>query len=87
VVETHSENFLSEVQLAVLDKRLTPEQVALNWVWAHEKGSSVQLLEMDTLARIEAWPPGVFSEDSELKRRILKRRRELEVTQGQPEES
>lgn len=76
VIETHSENFLSEVQLAVLDRTLAAEQVAVNWVWSHGAGSAVQLLDMDDLARIEAWPPGVFSEDSELKRNILKKRRE-----------
>lgn len=85
VVETHSENFLSEVQLAVLRGALAPDQVALNWVWAHEEGSAVQLLEMDALARIEAWPPGVFSEDSDLKRRILVERRKRMEREGHSE--
>ncbi|MEZ4293799.1 MAG: AAA family ATPase [Polyangiaceae bacterium] len=82
VVETHSENFLSEVQLCVLDEILAADQVAVNWVWADEGGAAVQLLAMDDLARIEAWPPQVFSEDSLLKREILKRRRARMEQQG-----
>lgn len=77
IVETHSEHFLSRVQLAVLRGEIAPEQVLVCWVWQHESGSSVEPMRLDELARFigDKWPPGVFSEDTALQREIIAERR------------
>jgi hypothetical protein len=80
VIETHSENFLSRVQLAVVRGEIPPEKVLVNWVWQHEAGAAVDQLTLDALGRFvgDGWPHGVFSEDTELHRKIVKERRERE---------
>jgi hypothetical protein len=77
IVETHSENLLSRVQLAVLRGEIDPKQVLVHWVWQHETGSAVEHIEIDADGRFvgDKWPPGVFSEDTALARQILAERR------------
>jgi hypothetical protein len=77
IVETHSENLLSRVQLAVLRGEIDPKHVIIHWVWRHEAGASVQPMDLDAEARFlpDKWPPGVFSEDTRLAREILVERR------------
>ena len=79
LIETHSENFLQGLQLAIVEGRLDPARVAVYWVQQLEDGgSTVKLITFDDKALPSHWPPGVFSEDTELSRRILKKRREKE---------
>jgi|CZKU01.1.fsa_nt_gi hypothetical protein len=77
VIETHSENLLLHVQLAVLQKRLSPDDVIVHWVQRLEDGSGVpRAIRFDTHARPDPpWPPTVFSEDVEIARQILRARR------------
>jgi len=76
VVETHSENLLSRVQLAVLRGEIDPSKVLVHWVWQHEAGSAVEPIEIDADGRFvgDKWPPGVFAEDTVLHRQILAER-------------
>jgi hypothetical protein len=71
---------LSRVQLAVVRGEIPPEKVLVNWVWQHEAGAAVDQLTLDALGRFvgDGWPYGVFSEDTELHRKIVKERREHE---------
>jgi hypothetical protein len=79
LIETHSENFLQGIQLAIVEGRLDPARVAVYWVQQLDDGSStVNLITFNDQALPSHWPPGVFSEDTELSRRILKKRREKE---------
>src|ERR1019366_1349493 len=77
VIETHSENLLLHVQLAVLQKRLSPDDVIVHWVQRLEDESGVpRAIRFDTHARPDPpWPPTVFSEDVEIARQILRARR------------
>jgi predicted ATPase len=75
VVETHSENFLSRVQLAVVKSDLDAERVRLNWIDWRDDGASVRPVAIDSLAVLEGWPAGVFAEDTALHREILSARR------------
>jgi predicted ATPase len=77
VVETHSENLLSRVQLAVLRGEIDPSKVLVHWVWQHEAGSAVEPIEIDADGRFvgDKWPPGVFAEDTVLHWQILAERR------------
>lgn len=77
IVETHSENLLSRVQLAVLRGEIDPKEVLVYWVWQHEEGAAVEPIEIDADGRFvgDKWPPGVFSEDTALARQILAERR------------
>lgn len=78
VVETHSENFLLEVQLAIAAKRIRPEDVIVHWVRATEEGPSfVESITFDDEARPSTWPPGVFAEDRDLARRLIELRHDL----------
>lgn len=72
VVETHSENFLLAAQLAVATGRIRSEDVIVHWVKSTAEGPSfVETITFDDKARPSAWPPGVFSEDHDLARRLI----------------
>ena len=74
IVETHSENFLSRVQLAVVRGEIPVESVQLNWIWRHEDGAALRVIEIDRGAALRNWPEGVFAEDTALHRMILEAR-------------
>ena len=78
LIETHSENFLLRVQLAIVRGEIPREHVLVYWVRELEDGSSeVERITFDELGRPEGntWPPGVFSEDVEQARQIVLERR------------
>jgi predicted ATPase len=77
VVETHSEHLLLGVQREILLGNLRPEDVQMYWVRQLDGGQSVaEPVELDREARPQgAWPPGVFSQDTDLARQILEARR------------
>jgi hypothetical protein len=76
VVETHSENLLLSLQLAVLQQRLAPEDIVLYWFDRLDNGSVVPTaIQIDKLGRpYPPFPPGVFSEDLEIARQVLRER-------------
>jgi predicted ATPase len=78
LIETHSENLLLAVQLEIMRKNLSPERVLIYWVERFEDGRSrVRRIEFDDLGQPGAgWPRGVFSEDLELAREIVRLRME-----------
>ncbi len=74
VLETHSEHFLLEVQLAVAEGRLPRERVAIYWVRQRDDGIGMaELIELDEKGRLlhDRWPEGVFDEDIDQARRLL----------------
>lgn len=76
VLETHSENLLLSLQLAVLEGRLAPDDVLLYWFDRLDDGSVVpSAIHIDADGRPDPpLPPGVFSEDLELARKIVRSR-------------
>lgn len=76
VLETHSENLLLSLQLAVLEKRLAPDDVLLYWFDRLDDGSVVPSpITIDANGRPDPQlPPGVFSENLEIARKILRAR-------------
>lgn len=77
LLETHSENFLFGVQIAVAEGRLDPAKVLIYWVHQDEQGySSVTPIQLDRDGRPDYWPKGVFREETELARRLLEVRRQ-----------
>ncbi len=78
VVETHSENLLLAVQVAIAQGDIPAEDVIVHWVRGTREGPSfVEAIYFDDKARPSMWPPGVFAEDRELQRRVLELRRPL----------
>jgi hypothetical protein len=77
VIETHSENFLLRVQIAIANGDLPADKVVVHWVKPLQGGSVVDTITFDEAARPQGagWPPGVFSEDLEQARELLKIRR------------
>lgn len=77
VIETHSEHLLLGVQLQIVQGLLQPEDVQVYWVRQLDGGQSVaEPAQLDQNARPKGtWPPGVFSEDTDLAREILQARR------------
>ncbi|MCW5691143.1 MAG: AAA family ATPase [Pseudolabrys sp.] len=74
LVETHSENFLLAVQLAIVKKELAPDAVVVYWVRQSTQGTSiVDRVEFDELGRPkgDAWPPDVFAEANEQARELV----------------
>lgn len=78
VLETHSEHLLLGVQLQIVQERLRPEDVLIYWVRQIKGGQSVaDAVTFDDKARFQgAWPPEVFSSDTDLAREIVTARRE-----------
>jgi hypothetical protein len=74
LIETHSENFLLGVQIAVASGALKPEDVLVHWVRKDGEVSSVQPIAMTSDGRPATWPKGVFDEDAALARELLQSR-------------
>lgn len=72
LIETHSENFLLAVMLAVIEGHVPPDDVLVYWVHQLDDGQSVvERVTLDELARPQgAWPPNVFQEDAALATRL-----------------
>lgn len=72
VVETHSENLLLALMLAVVEGTLSPDDVVVYWV--HQLDTGESRAERVTLSRdgvpVGLWPPDVFSEDARLATRL-----------------
>jgi predicted ATPase len=78
LIETHSQNFLLQVQLALLASTLTPEDVIVYWIRELPDGQGVvDRIVFDELAVPvgNAWPPDVFGEELAQAREILLARR------------
>jgi hypothetical protein len=77
LIETHSENFLLGVQLQIVTGLLRPDRVLVYWVQQDHDGTSrVTRVTFDGEGRPHGgWPPGVFSTDMELTRRLIDERR------------
>lgn len=75
LVETHSENFLLGVQLAVAQKRLPRDRVLIYWVEQdHDGVSSAQPIELDEEGYANGFPDQVFDSDLDLSRLLIKAR-------------
>lgn len=83
VVETHSENLLLRVQIAIARREISADDVVVHWVRALEDGRSVvDTITFDEVAqpRGAGWPPSVFSEDNEQAKILLRLRKERDLT-------
>ncbi|MEM7674685.1 MAG: AAA family ATPase [Myxococcota bacterium] len=77
LVETHSENILLRVQLAVARGQINPKDVIIYWVRQLPDGRSVvDPIELDAEARPQGagWPPDVFAEDLKQARELVRLR-------------
>jgi predicted ATPase len=74
LIETHSVNFLLHIQVAIAQGLVNPENVMVYWVRQFEDGRArVEPVTFDTLGRpLGNWPPGVFTEDIEQARQLIK---------------
>lgn len=72
VLETHSVYLLRAMQLAVLDGRLSPDQVGLYWIGQSQDGAStVTNIDIKQDATLTDWRPDVFEKEQELSHHIL----------------
>jgi hypothetical protein len=80
LAETHSENLLLRIQLAVAKKELPADRVAIYWVRQDDAGESkADLNTLDELGRPQGnWPPMVFGEDLRLARELAQIQRATE---------
>lgn len=79
VIETHSENLLLRVQIAIARGEIAKEDVIIHWLRSLDDGRSVSdTITFDDAARPQGagWPPGVFREDAEQARTLIELRRE-----------
>lgn len=79
IVETHSENFLLGVQLAIAKGMLAPKNLRLLWVRQDGGDGYAEPIELDRLGRPvgDVWPPGMFSENIDLAKELATLRRKL----------
>ncbi len=79
VLETHSEHMLLGVQLQIVREKLDPEDVQVYWVRQLDSGQSVAesiVFDREARPRGNRLPPGVFSQDTEVARDIIRIRGE-----------
>lgn len=77
ILETHSEILLSAFLIEVARGNLPQEQLALHWVGRESPAveSTVRSLTIDAQGRPAPWPPGAFSERTDLARELFIARR------------
>lgn len=76
IVESHSENLLLALQLAVIERRLSPDDVVVYWVSRRDRGAVAEKHRFDVHGRPDPpWTSGVFSETTELARQVVNARR------------
>lgn len=78
LIETHSENFLLGVQLAIIQGKISPDDVIVHWVKDAPTGAEIQSVEFDDNARPKGntWPVNVFQETAKLARTLFDARRD-----------
>lgn len=75
VIETHAESMLLSVQIAIVEKRISPDDVIVYWVSSGEAGTSLRPIKFDKDGFAEGgWPQGVFRETHDQARRLAQLR-------------
>lgn len=74
VLETHSIYLLRRVQLAVLEQRLTPQEVAIHWVERDGHAARVRRIHVEQDGTLKGWHPETFEEEQQLNRKIFQAR-------------
>lgn len=59
VIETHSEHILNAIRIAVHERQLKPEDVAINWITTGTTGLIVNP-KVDADGRLDEWPDGSY---------------------------
>ena len=65
IIETHSEHFILRIQKLIREKKLTPNQVAINYVYLDENGngSKIDHMKLDNNGKfVSKWRHGFFNE-------------------------
>ncbi len=79
LLETHSRLFMLAVQLQIMQGKIDPGDVLIYWVRQLGNGESVvEPMSLDRSARFVGGtlPPGIFSEDTDMAREIIRARME-----------
>jgi predicted ATPase len=74
VVETHSRVLLLGIQLAVANKEISSDKVAIYWVDQNDGSSMVYPVQVRGDGSLEGWPPGPFGEDLALAQQLARLR-------------
>jgi len=79
VIETHSESFLLSMQIALVEGKISPDDIRVYWIEQTAAGSSLLPIEFDSEGYPSAgWPEGVFREALGQARRLA----ELRIAQA-----
>ena len=65
IIETHSEHFILRIQKLIREGKLTPNQVAINYVYLDEngEGSKIDHMKLDNNGKFfSKWRHGFFNE-------------------------
>jgi predicted ATPase len=76
-IESHSESLLLALQTALVEGKVTPEDIGCYWVRPHEDvGNSINLISLDEDGFVsENWPEDVFSETLEQAKKLIHERK------------
>ncbi len=76
LIETHSENLLLGLRLAVANEEIKPGDIAIYFVNQDDELGSVAPAWLDSLGRLQGeWPEDLYAERYELSRKILEQQR------------
>lgn len=81
MLETHSENFVLTIQLAIVEGRIAPSDVIVHWVKSTSSGAEVSTFSFDEYGRPTGGPlpHGLFTEAADQARKLLKKRTEKQT--------
>lgn len=66
VIETHSESMLLSLQIAIVQKKIHPEDVVVYWISPDDSGTTLRPITFDQSGfAVGGWPQGVFRETLE----------------------
>lgn len=72
LIETHSETFLLRLRRRIAERQVSPDSVAVYFVDNTGGSASARRINIDADGNLDYWPEGVFSEDYDETREILK---------------
>ena len=73
-LETNSVYMLRAMQLAILNKQIMPDDVAMYWVEQKNGQSTLMKIDVQADGTLHNWRPDVFEKEQELAQQILERR-------------
>ncbi|ETK34580.1 hypothetical protein MPTA5024_18820 [Microbispora sp. ATCC PTA-5024] len=72
LIESHSETMLLRLRRRIAEGVISPEHIAVYFVENDGAAAQVRRIEIDEAGNLDYWPEGIFSEDFEETKKLMK---------------